>query len=177
MTGENIFITYTGYTDLYVWLFFFIVSVLFFILSLTNKKSAYTSSILSFLISTALIWGSLGIAKMGYAIESLGTTTTIVNNTTTVTSELYTYSPTYEVMASTWITTIAVAFAVITLLNVLNTLFNTANDNIGIDSKKPQHIVTPNSKMYQVGEQKTADVSNRANVEDFQLKRRGRLWK
>ena len=175
MTGENIFITYTGYTDLYVWSFFFIISVAFFILSQTKLKSARVYSVLSFLITPALVWGSLGIAKLGYNQYSMNTTTVIINNTTTISSEIFTYSPTYEVMASTWITMIAIAFAIISLLNVFGALINAADENMGISSKNPQHIITPNSKMWEVGEQKTADVSNRANVEDFQVKRMGKL--
>ena len=175
MTAENIFITYTGYTDLYIWLFFFVISVIFFALSLTKLKGSKVCSILSFLITPALIWGSLGIAKLGYIQYSSNTTSTVVDNVTTV-YETLTYAPTYEVIASTWITTIAVAFAIISLLNVFNALVNTADENIGMRNKNPQHVITPDSSMWEVGEQKTGDVSNRAPVEEFRPSRRGKLW-
>ena len=170
---NNIFITYTGYTDLYIWLFFFIVSVIFFALSLTKLKGSKVSSILSFLITPALIWGSLGIAKLGYSQYASNITSTVVDNVTTV-YETLTYAPTYEVMASTWITVIAVAYAIISLLNVFNSLVNTTDD-INMRNKNPQHVITPDDSMYQVGVQKTGDVSNRAPVEEFRLNRRWKL--
>jgi len=129
MVGEDIFITYTGYTDLYIWLFFFAIAAVFFILSQTKLKAAKFNSILAFLISPALIWGSLGIAKLGYDKYASNLTsvlitnqttinTTTITNTTTIGYEIFTYSPTYEVMASTWITVISVAFAIVALLNM-----------------------------------------------------------
>lgn len=117
--NNNYVFTYIPYVDFNIWLVLLLLSIIFFIASYASPRARLLFSGLSLLFGVAVMWGSMGLAKLSYAARE----TVIVCNQTienlTTTTEVVSYIPTVESLASEWLTTICRVYAVILFLSLL----------------------------------------------------------
>ena len=114
---DNYIFTYIPYVDFNIWLVLLLLSIIFFIASYASPRARLMFSGLGLLFSVAVMWGSMGLAKLSYAARE----TVIVCNQTienlTTTTEIVSYIPTVESLTSEWLTTICRVYTVILFIS------------------------------------------------------------
>lgn len=111
--------TYIPYVDFNIWLVLLLLSIIFFIASYASPRARLMFSGLGLLFSVAIMWGSMGLARLSYAAhETIITCNQTVENLTT-TTEVVSYIPAVESLTSEWLTTICRVYVIILFLSFI----------------------------------------------------------
>lgn len=141
--NNNYIFTYVPYVDFDIWLVLLLLSIVFFIASYASPRARLMFSGLGLLFGVAVMWGSMGLARLSYAAhETIITCNQTVENLTT-TTEVVSYIPTVESLTSEWLTTICRVYVIILFLSFIW---------IAIESYLPrERIATPGEGGVDVG--------------------------
>ncbi len=152
--------TYVPYVDVNIWILLLGISLLFFILSYVSPRARMMFSGLSVLFGVAVMWGSLGLARIGYAVQETVIThnQTIANLTTSV--ETTSYIQVVESLTGEWLTTLCRVYVIIILLSFIWIIIENYFPNEEISQLKESGVdvgslgMTHDDKLHRVGGEK-----------------------
>jgi hypothetical protein len=111
--------TYIPYVDINIWVMILLISLAFLVISYVSPRARLMFAGLSLLFGVAVMWGSMGLARLGNAMyETVSTCNATVANLST-TEQTITYIPTVEILANEWLTTLCRAYVIVLFISFI----------------------------------------------------------